>query len=130
MGLEQYSSVANCRRQRETLQWQVPITALTGEAFLFMISIGASTFPAGRIVASILALTMAVASLHSLAGHRISKLTNSIWPHEHGQDRGASEIHGWSLRDRRLRVVQEQLASESFTDRLVVRSYVFRSIQV
>jgi hypothetical protein len=129
-GLEQYSIVANRRQQWDTLLWQVPTMALTGEAFLFTISLGASTSQAGRIVASILALIVAVASLHSLAGHRISELTDSVWLHEHEQDRGASEIHGLSWRDRRLRVVQDQLVSGSLTDRLVARSYVFRSIQV
>ena len=129
-GLEQYSIVASRRQQWDTLLWQVPTMALTGEAFLFTISLGGSTSQTGRIVASILALVVAVASLHSLAAHRISELADSVWLHEHEQERGASEIHGLSWRDRRLRVVREQLASKSLTDRLVARSYVFRSIQV
>ena len=129
-GLEQYSIVANRRQQWDTLLWQVPTMALTGEAFLFTISLGAATSQTGRIVSSVLALIVAVASLHSLAAHRISELTDSVWLHEHEQDRGASEIHGRSWRDRRRRVVMEQLQSGSLTDRLVARSHHFRSIQV
>jgi hypothetical protein len=129
-GLEQYAIVANRRQQWDTLLWQMPKMALTGEAFLFTISLGASTSQTGRIVASLLALVVAIASLHSLSGHRLSELTDSGWLHEHEQSCGAPELHGLSWRERRMRVVQDQLKSESLTDRLVARSYRFRSIQV
>ncbi|MGH9020286.1 MAG: hypothetical protein ACRDV0_04630 [Acidimicrobiales bacterium] len=129
-GLEQYAIVANRRQQWDALLWQVPTMALTGEAFLFTISLGAATSQAGRIVASTLALIVAVASLHSLASHRVSELTDSGWLHEHEQERGASEIHGLPWRERRRRVVADQLTSASLTDRWVARSFRFRSIQV
>lgn len=129
-GLEQYSIVASRRQQWDSLLWQVPTMALTGEAFLFTISLGGATSRAGRIVASVLALIVALASLHSLAGHRNSELTDSVWLHEHEQDRGASEIHGLPWRVRRARVVTDQRQSHSLTDRLVARLYGLRSIQV
>src|SRR5487761_2531122 len=80
-GLEQYAIVANRRQQWDTLLWQMPTMALTGEAFLFTILLGGSTSQAGRIVASILALVVAIASLHSLSAHRLSELADSHWRH-------------------------------------------------
>ncbi len=46
-GLEQYSIVASRRPPGDSLLWQVPTMALTGEAFLFTISLGGSHI-AGR----------------------------------------------------------------------------------
>ena len=73
---------------------------------------------------------MALASLHSLAGHRISELTDSVWLHEHEQDREASEIHALPWRVQRARVATDQRRSDSLTDRLVARLYGLRSIQL
>ena len=129
-GLEQYAIVANRRQQWDTLLWQMPTMALTGEAFLFTISLGGSTSQAGRIVASILALVVAVASLHSLSAHRLSELADSQWLHEHELLRGAAEVHGVSWRERRMAVIRDQLQSPELTDRLVARTYRFRSIEV
>lgn len=128
--LEQYAIVASRRQQWDVLLWQMPTMALTGEAFLFTISLGGSTSQPGRIVSSILALIVALASLHSLAGHRISELTDSRWLRDHELERGASEVHGITWRTRRLRIVEEQLDSTSLTDRLVARAYHLRSIVV
>jgi hypothetical protein len=128
--LEQYTIVASRRQQWDVLLWQMPTMALTGEAFLFTISLGGSTSRTGRIVASVLALVVAVASLHSLAGHRLSELTDARWLREYEQSKGASELHGLSWRARRLMVVRDQLGSSSLTDRLVARTDRFRSIVV
>lgn len=129
-GVEQYAIVASRRQQWDTLLWQMPTMALTGEAFLFTISLGGSTSQVGRIVASVLALVVAVASLHSLSAHRLSELTDSRWLHEHEIEHGAAEVHGLSWRERRMATVQDQLKSENLTDRLVARAYRFRSIVV
>ena len=129
-GLEQYSIVANRRQQWDTLLWQMPTMALTGEAFLFTISLGASTSQTGRIVASALALLVAVAALHSLSAHRLSELTDSRWLHDHEVSSGASELHGLSWRERRMAMANEQLHSRQLTDRLVARTFRFRSIEV
>lgn len=129
-GIEQYAIVASRRQQWDTLLWQMPTMALTGEAFLFTISLGGNTSQVGRIVASVLALVVAVASLHSLSAHRLSELTDSRWLHEHEIGRGAVEVHGLSWRERRMTTVKDQLQSKNFTDRLVARTYRFRSIEV
>lgn len=129
-GVEQYAIVASRRQQWDTLLWQMPTMALTGEAFLFTISLGGSTSQAGRIVASVLALVVAVASLHSLSAHRLSELTESRWLHEHELERGAVEVHGLSWRERRMETVKDQLRSTNLTDRLVARTYRFRSIEI
>jgi hypothetical protein len=129
-GLEQYSIVANRRQQWDTLLWQMPTMALTGEAFLFTISLGGTTSPTGRIVASALALLVAVAALHSLSAHRLSELTDARWLHEHEISSGASELHGLSWRERRTEMANEQLHSAKLTDRLVARTFRFRSIEV
>lgn len=129
-GLEQYAVVANRRQQWDTLLWQMPTMALTGEAFLFTISLGGSTSQTGRIVASLLALVVAVSSLHSLSAHRLSELADSHWLHEYEIRRGAAEVHGVSWRERRMAVIREQLQSPKLSDRLVARTYRFRSIEV
>ncbi|HEY5121566.1 MAG TPA: hypothetical protein VII84_08310, partial [Acidimicrobiales bacterium] len=71
-----------------------------------------------------------VASLHSLSAHRLSELTDSQWLYDHEVERGASVVHGLSWRDRRMQVVHDQLQSPKLTDRLVARTYRFRSIEV
>jgi hypothetical protein len=107
-GLEQYAVVANRRQQWDILLWQMPTMALTGEAFLLTIALAGSTSQAGRIVASALAMIVALAALHSLSAHRLSELADAAWLSEHERAHGASEI----------------------TDRLVARTYHFRSIVV
>jgi hypothetical protein len=129
-GLEQYAIVAARRQQWDTLLWQMPTMALTGEAFLFTISLGGTTSQTGRIVASLLALVVAVSSLHSLSAHRLSELADSRWLYEYEIRHGAGEVHGVSWRARRLQVIHDQLKSPELTDRLVARTYRFRSIEV
>jgi hypothetical protein len=128
--LEQYAVVANRRQQWDVLLWQMPTMALTGEAFLLTIALAGSTSPSGRIVASSLAMIVALAALHSLSAHRLSELTEAAWLLEHEKAHGASEIHGLTWRDRRRAIVEDQLRSKSFTDRLIARTYRFRSIVV
>jgi hypothetical protein len=120
-GLEQYAVVANRRQQWDILLWQMPTMALTGEAFLLTIALAGSTSQAGRIVASALAMIVALAAL---------QLADAAWLSEHERAHGASEIHGLTWRDRRIAIVRDQLHSKSFTDRLVARTYHFRSIVV
>ncbi len=128
--LDQYGIVAQRRAQWDALLWQMPTMAVTGEAFLFTIALGAHTSQLGRIAASAVALVVSGATLHSLASHRLSELTDSRWLLEHESERGASALHGLSWRERRRRVVDEQRRSDSLTDRLVARSSRWRSIVV
>ncbi len=129
-GLEQYAIVAARRQQWDILLWQMPTMALTGEAFLLTIALAGSTSQTGRIVASALALVVAVAALHSLSAHRLSELADAAWLREHEREHGAPEIHGITWRDRRMAMIKDQLTSDHVTDRLVARMYKFRSIAV
>lgn len=128
--LEQYAIVASRRQQWDTLLWQMPTMVLTGEAFLFTISLGAQIAITGRIIAATLSLLVALASLHSLASHRLSELADSAWLHEYELAHGAPELHGLSWRGRRLGVVAAQRESSSVTDRLISLSGSMRSIVV
>ena len=128
--LEQYAIVASRRQQWDVLLWQMPTMVLTGEAFLFTISLGASTTQSGRVIAAALSLVVALASLHSLAAHRLSELTDSAWLHEYEVAHHAPVLHGLTWRERRHRVVVSQRESASVTDRLVSRSGTARSIVV
>ncbi len=128
--LEQYAIVANRRQQWDTLLWQMPTMVLTGEAFLFTISLGAATAPTGRRIAAALALLVAMASLHSLASHRLSELTDSAWLHEYERSHRAPALHGLSWRERRSTIVRAQRKSSSVTDRLVTQVGRTRSIVV
>jgi hypothetical protein len=129
-GLDQYAVVAARRQQWDILLWQMPTMALTGEAFLLTISLARSTSQTGRIIASGLALVVAVAALHSLAAHRLSELTDAEWLRDHERLRGASQIHGVTWRERRAEMISAQRSSDNITDRLVARMYRFRSISV
>ena len=128
--LEQYAIVANRRQQWDTLLWQMPTMVLTGEAFLFTISLGAQTTQTGRIIAATLSLLVAVASLHSLASHRLSELTDSAWLHEFELTHEVPALHGLSWRGRRQSIVASQRGSSSATDRLISRTGTMRSIVV
>ena len=128
--LEQYAIVASRRQQWDTLLWQMPTMVLTGEAFLFTISLGAQTAQRGRIVAATLSLLVALASLHSLASHRLSELADSAWLHEYELEHGVRELHGLSWRARRKNIVTSQRGSSSITDRLVSLTGTTRSIVV
>ncbi len=128
--LEQYAIVASRRQQWDTLLWQMPTMVLTGEAFLFTISLGAPTSQTGRIVAATLSLLVALASLHSLASHRLSELADSAWLHEYELAHGVRELHGLSWRARRRNIVLSQRGSSSITDRLVSLTGTTRSIVV
>jgi len=48
----------------------------------------------GRIIAATLSLLVAVASLHSLASHRLSELTDSAWLHEFELTHEVPALHG------------------------------------
>ncbi len=128
--LEQYAIVASRRQQWDTLLWQMPTMVLTGEAFLFTISLGSQTSETGRIVAATLSLLVAFASLHSLASHRLSELADSAWLHEYELAHGAPVLHGLSWRGRRQLIVSSQRESSSLTDRLVSVTGTMRSIVV
>jgi hypothetical protein len=128
--LEQYAIVASRRQQWDTLLWQMPTMVLTGEAFLFTISLGAQTSQTGRIVAATLSLLVALASLHSLASHRLSELADSAWLHEYELSHEAPALHGLSWRGRRQSAVIAQRESPSVTDRLISYAGTMRSIVV
>jgi hypothetical protein len=128
--LEQYAIVASRRQQWDTLLWQMPTMVLTGEAFLFTISLGAQTSQTGRIIAATLSLLVALSSTHSLASHRLSELADSAWLHEYELAHGVPELHGLSWRSRRMGIVAAQRESASFTDRLVSHTGTMRSIVV
>jgi len=128
--LEQYAIVASRRQQWDTLLWQMPTMVLTGEAFLFTISLGAQTSQTGRIVAAMLSLLVALASLHSLASHRLSELADSAWLHEYELAHDAPALHGLSWRHRRQNIIESQRRSSSVTDRMISRTGTTRSIVV
>ena len=67
---EQYDALNARRDSFNSLLWQTPVLSLTAQAFLFTIifSKGVGTF--GHIVASILSMIIAVASLQLLSKHR------------------------------------------------------------
>jgi hypothetical protein len=71
------------------------------------------------IFASLLALILAVASVQSLAGQRLSELTDSDWLVDYEEKHGLEVAHGIPWRDRRLDVINQQLKSRMVTDRAV-----------
>ncbi len=128
--LEQYAIVASRRQQWDVLLWQMPTMVLTGEAFFFTISLGAQTSQWARVIAALLSLLVAMASLHSLASHRLSELADSAWLHEYEVAHHAPVLHGVSWRGRRQQIVLRQRESDSVTDRLVSVTGTVRSIVI
>ena len=130
IGNEHYQALASRRLQWDGLLWQTPVLALTGEAFLFSIALGAGISHFSRIVSSILALLVAGASLHTLASHRLAELTDSEMLRNFEAASQVQQVHGVSWRDARDEVIDRERSSSSFTDRVVARFRRLRSIVV
>lgn len=96
-----YQGVLARRMQWDLLVWQVPVLGMTAQAFLFTIALGdGNRF--GRIVASLLSLTMTFLCITLMARHRQAELTDARWLAEyeraHFED---SSVHGADWRQRR-----------------------------
>jgi hypothetical protein len=72
-----YTAVANRRTAFDTLMWQVPALGLTAQAFLLTLAYGASSSEAARLVASVLALAVAVAAIQTMRKHQANELTDA-----------------------------------------------------
>ena len=66
----QYHLLNNRRDYFNNLVWQTPVISLTAQAFLFTIILSAQTSVLNRIIASVLACIVALASLHLFGKHR------------------------------------------------------------
>lgn len=66
---EQYQVLAARRQNHDSMLWQTPVISLTAQAFLFTIALGGPTGGA-RVIAALLALATAFASIQLLVKHR------------------------------------------------------------
>jgi hypothetical protein len=122
----QYAVISSRRLQWDTLFWQTPMLALTGEAFLFSIALGSSTSKTGRIVASVLALVIALACLQALAGQRVSELTDAEWLENYERVHELDVVHGTAWRDSRKLIIDEGRQSRNPIDKAVA---ILRSVR-
>lgn len=67
---KQYPIVASRRQTYDTMLWQTPVLSLTAQAFLLTIALGANIYPGARILAALLSLVAALASIQLLEKHR------------------------------------------------------------
>lgn len=111
--------IAARRLQWDTLFWQTPMLALTGEAFLFSIALASSTSKTGRIVASTMAFVIALVCLQALAGQRVSELTDAHWLADYERKHGLDEFHGISWRDQRKKEIAAERRSANVVDKAV-----------
>ncbi|HEX2902288.1 MAG TPA: hypothetical protein VHO01_02425 [Jatrophihabitans sp.] len=96
-----YQAVVARRMQWDMLVWQVPVLAMTAQAFLFTIALGdGNRF--GRVVASLLALTVSFLCVTLMARHRQAELTDAKWLDEYEHAHlGDTSVHGETWRARR-----------------------------
>jgi hypothetical protein len=66
------------RQMFDQLVWQIPTLLLTGESFLFLISLGAGVSNTARIISSLLGIVVGMSSIHSFA-----RLTTMEWYDAH-----------------------------------------------
>ena len=88
----QYQLIASRRQNHDTMLWQTPVISLTAQAFLFTIALGTGSIP-GRVLASLLALISALASLHLLAKQRHLELHYSRLLEAHERAKGLPPLH-------------------------------------
>lgn len=101
----QYQILATRRENYDNMLWQTPIISLTAQAFLFTVVLGGGS-TTSRIIASILALIAALASVQLLAKHRYhevyyAKILESIERSRqiqpiHARPPKAKGVTGWS----------------------------------
>jgi len=130
---DQYAHVVNRRLQWDALVWQTPTLALTGEAFLFSISLGNGISHLARVVASLLAFLVSWASLHTLAMHRTNELADARLIDDYEAEGQSSRVHGTGWRDYRTslaRELEQQGGKREITDRLLARMTRLRGIEV
>lgn len=96
-----YQAVVARRMQWDMLVWQVPVLGMTAQAFLFTIALGdGNRF--GRIVSSLLSLTMTFLCITLMARHRQAELTDALWLRDYERAYlGDTSVHGIEWRDRR-----------------------------
>jgi hypothetical protein len=111
--MKQYELVANRRLAWDQMLWQMPATALTGQAFLFVIAFTPNASTAARIITSTLALFVSVASIASIGRFRISEITDARFLFDFEQRFGGSPAFGPSWRDRRTATRSDLLSSAS-----------------
>lgn len=109
---EQYPLVSSNRRGYDMLIWQTPVLSLTAQAFLFVIAFGSNNDAVGRIIASVLALCTALASMQLMAKHRLHEKRSSEELEEfekQNQENGYKVIH--STRDNKNKIWYLRLRS-------------------
>lgn len=96
-----YQAVAARRMQWDNLLWQVPVLALTGQAFLFTIALGdGDRF--SRSVASVLSLVTTFLTVTLMARHRQAEITDAHWLRDYEQaNYGDASAHGEAWQARR-----------------------------
>jgi hypothetical protein len=88
----QYQLIASRRQNHDTMLWQTPVISLTAQAFLFTIALGTGSIP-GRVLAALLALISALASLHLLAKQRHLELHYSNLLEAYERAKGLPPLH-------------------------------------
>lgn len=73
-----YEVIAQRRLGYDQMAWQTPALSFTAQAFLFSIALGADTSPEARLLASLLALAVALLSIQLLAKHHHMELIDSV----------------------------------------------------
>jgi hypothetical protein len=73
--------------------WQVPALALTAQAFLMTIALGAGTGRPARIAAGLLSAIAALMSVQLLLRQRLHEIADARWLHDFEQRHGWEPVH-------------------------------------
>ena len=123
-GLE--AAASSRRLQFDNLLWQVPMIAITGESFLFTIILDSSTSRFSRTISTLLAMSIAFATLFTFARLRASEVHDSNKLAEIEVQIYGQAIHGIALSQSRANFVEHQYGNGStssvkkFFDRIII----------
>ena len=88
-----YQVVASRQQSYEDNMWQAPGLALTAQAFLMTIALGAETDRLARMAAGLLAAMISLISIQLLLRHRVGAVADAIWLEEFEQSHGWTVVH-------------------------------------
>ncbi|MFJ8056741.1 hypothetical protein [Streptomyces sp. NPDC096142] len=91
--LVMYQVVAARHASLDQMVWQVPGIALTAQAFLMTIGLGAGSGQLARLGSGILSVVVAFMSLELLMRHRLSAIADAVWLERFEQEQGWEVLH-------------------------------------
>jgi hypothetical protein len=119
--LDIYKVISPRKLQWDNLLWQVPLISITGESFIFTIIFNPATSHFSRLISCFLAIVISIASIATLARHRLSEVHDSNLLAGIELIRFKSSIHGKGFQNVRSNFNDQYGVAGDFWDFIVKR---------